>query len=118
MSFESSREKPQNLTVPTIDLNLNGNQAGATQFDIFFDNSILDYSTTQFSNTLSTNFKRNNGSSISLGSLNTNGGSISNITYKITFKPIKPINSILGLIDISNTEGVDVNGKTLAVKIL
>ena len=53
------------------------------------------------------------------GSLNTSGGVLDNTTtYKISFKPNKSIDSILGLISIGNTEAINIDGKNLNVKIL
>ena len=60
-----------------------------------------------------------NGNTISIGSLNTSGGILDNTTtYKISFKPNSSINSILGLVSISNTEAINIDGKNLNVKIL
>ena len=111
-------EKVGDSVIATINLNPNGNQIGATQFDVYFDNSILEFSRVEFNNTQSTNFDKNNGSYISLGSLNTSGGSISNIGYKIIFKPKAIITNILGLISIKNVETLNTNSIKLNVKVI
>jgi hypothetical protein len=54
---------------------------------------------------------------VNIGSLNTSGGSISNIGYKITFKPKTTITNILGLISIQNIETLGINLNKLSVKI-
>jgi hypothetical protein len=111
-------EKVGDSVVATINLNSNGNQIGATQFDVYFDNSILEYSSIQFSNTTSTNFGKNTGSVISLGSLNTSGGSISNIEYKVVFKPKTTITNLLGLISVKSVETINTSSNKLNVKVI
>jgi hypothetical protein len=111
-------EKVGDSIAATINLNANGNQIGATQFDVYFDNSILEYSSTQFTNTTSTNFAKNNNSYISLGSLNTSGGSISNIGYKVVFKPKTTITNLLGMISVKSVETIATNMNKLNVKVL
>ena len=110
-------EKVGDSVVLTIDVNMNGNQVGATQFDVFFDNSVLGYSSTKFSNTSSTNFSRNNGSSISVGSLNTSGGTIQNIKYTVSFKSKTTLTNLLGLISIKDVETLNNNMTKLNVTI-
>ena len=97
-------EKVGENIVATIIINPNGNQIGATQFDVYFDNSVLDFVKVEYKNTTSTNFGKNNGLFISVGSLNTSGGSISNIGYTITFKPKTTIGNILGLVSVKSVE--------------
>ena len=106
--------------VVTLKLDPLQQQVTGTQFILTFDNSVLNYSTTQFTTKGNvTNFAKLNSNIVSVGSLNTSGGVLDNTTtYKISFKPTKSINSILGLISISNTEAIDINGKNLIVKIL
>ena len=110
-------EKVGDSIIATIKIIPNGNEIGATQFIIHYDNSILNFSKVEFSNTQSTNFGKNNGSSISVGSLNTSGGSISNVGYKIIFKPKTTITNILGLISVQNIETLGINLNKLSVKI-
>lgn len=110
-------EKIDDNIVATILLNPNGNQIGATQFDVYFDNSVLEFSKVEFNNTQSTNFGRNNGSFISLGSLSTSGGSISNVGYKVIFKPKTTITNILGLISVKSVETLNTSLNKINVKI-
>jgi hypothetical protein len=111
-------EKVGDSVIATINLNANGNQIGATQFNVFFDNSVLDFVKTEYTNTKSTNFGKNNGTFISVGSLNTSGGSVDTIGYKITFKPKATITNILGLISVTSVETLGTNLNKLNVKIL
>jgi len=111
-------EKVGDSIIATIVVNPNGNQIGATQFDVYFDNSVLEYTSTQTTTTQSSNFNRSNGSFISVGSLNTSGGSISNIGYKITFKPKTTITNILGLISVKSVETLNTSLNKINVKVL
>ena len=111
-------EKVGDSVIATINVNSNGNQIGATQFNVYFDNSILEYSSVEFTNNTSTNFGRNNGSFVSLGSLSTTGGSISNIGYKVKFKPKTTITNLLGLISIKNVETLNTSLNNLIIKII
>jgi hypothetical protein len=110
-------EKVNDSIIATIKLIPNGNEIGATQFIVHYDNSVLDFSKVEFTNNQSTNFGKNNGQSVNIGSLNTSGGSISNIGYKITFKPKTTITNILGLISVQNVETLGINLNKLSVKI-
>jgi hypothetical protein len=111
-------EKIGENIIATIDVAPNGNEIGATQFDLFFDNTILDFVKVEYKNQSSVNFGKNNGSFISVGSLNTTGGSISNIGYKITFKPKATLTNILGLISVKSNETLNTNLNKLNVKVL
>jgi hypothetical protein len=104
--------------VATIKINSNGNQIGATQFDVHFDNSVLEYTQTTFNNNTSTNFSKNSGSVISLGSLNTSNGSIGDMEYKVVFKPKTTIGNILGLISVINVETIDTKSNKLNIKVI
>ena len=110
-------EKDGESIIATIVLNPNGNQIGATQFDVYFDNSILDFSKVEFNNTQSTNFGRNNGTFISIGSLSTSGGTISNIGYKVTFKPKTAVANLLGLISVKSVETLNTSLNKINVKV-
>jgi len=110
-------EKDGESIIATIVLNPNGNQIGATQFDVYFDNSILDFSKVEFNNTQSTNFGRNNGTFISIGSLSTSGGTISNIGYKVTFKPKTAVTNLLGLISVKSVETLNTSLNKINVKV-
>jgi hypothetical protein len=111
-------EKIEGNIVATIIVNSNGNSIGATQFDVYYDNSILDFSKVEFNNVQSTNFGRNNGSFVSLGSLSTSGGSISNIGYKVIFKPKSTVTNLLGLISIKSVETLNTSLNKINVKVL
>jgi hypothetical protein len=111
-------ERIGDSVIATIMINANGNQIGATQFDVYFDNSVLTFSSTQFTTSGGVNFSRNNGSFISLGSLNTSGGSISNIGYKVVFKPKSTITNLLGLISVKSTETLNTSLNKINVKVL
>jgi len=111
-------ERIGDSVVATIMINPNGNQIGATQFDVYFDNSVLSFSSTQFTTSGGANFSRNNGSFISLGSLNTSGGAISNIGYKVVFKPKSIITNLLGLISVKSTETLNTSLNKINVKVL
>ena len=111
-------EKVGENIVLSIVITPNGNQIGATQFDVYFDNSILDFIKVEYNNSQSTNFAKNNGSFISLGSLNTSGGSLSNIGYKVIFKPKSQITNTLGLITVKHNETLSTNLNKLNVKVL
>ena len=104
----------------TLKLNPLQQQVVGTQFLLTFDNTILNYSATGFTTKgNSTNFAKLSGNTLNIGSLNTSGGILDNTTiYKISFKPTNSINSILGLVSISNTEAINIDGKNLNVKIL
>lgn len=111
-------EKVGDDVITSIDVNPNGNEIGATQFEIYFDNSILEYLSTQFTTTSSINFSRKNDSYISVGSLNTSGGFITNIGYKINFKPKTTISNLLGLISVKCVETLDTSLKNIKVRVL
>ncbi len=110
-------EKQDDEVVAIIVVNPNGNQIGATQFDVYFDNTKLEYKTLQSTTTQSSNFARNNGSFVSIGSLNTSGGSISNIGYKVIFKPKETIGNLLGLISVKNVETLNTSLNKINIKI-
>lgn len=110
-------EKQDDEVVAIIVVNPNGNQIGATQFDVYFDKTKLEYKTLQSTTTQSSNFARNNGSFVSIGSLNTSGGSISNIGYKVIFKPKETIGNLLGLISVKNVETLNTSLNKINIKI-
>ena len=110
-------EKQGDEIVAIIVVNPNGNQIGATQFDVYFDNTKLEYKTLQSTTTQSSNFARNNSSFISVGSLNTSGGSISNIGYKIIFKAKESIGNLLGLISVKSIETLNTSLNKINVEV-
>jgi hypothetical protein len=99
----------------TIILNQNGNEVGATQFNVNFDNTVLDYVNTEFTNKNDVNFARKDVNSVNVGTLSTRGTPISNVSYKLTFNPKSKINNILGLISIKSIETIDTKSKQLKV---
>jgi hypothetical protein len=101
----------------TISVIPNGNQIGATQFEVSFDNSMLEYVKSEYDNKTDINFARNNGNSIGIGTLNTSGNAIGKTGYKLTFKPKSTLTNILGLISVKNVETIDTNLNKLTIKI-
>jgi hypothetical protein len=91
-----------------------------TQFNLNYDNTALKFEKVEFITKGSpTNFGTNKGSSITLGSLITDGSTTLDKTteYKITFLPLIGLNGILGLTSISNTDAVNKNGIQLKIKV-
>ena len=111
-------EKTDDDVILTIKMLPNGNQIGATQFNVFFDESILEFTNVTYDNNTITNFNRKNGSFLSLGSLSINGQPLTNIGYKMVFKQKTKVNNVLGLITVLNTEtlGLDMNKLTVKVQ--
>ena len=101
----------------TISVIPNGNQIGATQFEVSFDESVLEYVKSEYDNKTDINFARNNGNSIGIGTLNTSGNAIGKTGYKLTFKPKSTLTNILGLISVKNVETIDTNLNKLTIKI-
>ena len=89
------------------------------QLRINYDNKVISYTKTDINtNGSPSNFATNRGNFINIGSLNTDGSSISNATYRIVFKASQNLKGILGLISIDNIEVVDKNGIIVNTKIL
>ena len=104
--------------VATIKVNPNQNQLTGVQFSLNYDKSISYSSTSFVTKGTPTNFAKNTGNSVSVGSLNTSGGTLDNTTtYRVSFKNTSGNTNILGLVTISNYEGIDINGNNLNVKI-
>jgi hypothetical protein len=89
------------------------------QFQLNYDNSVLNYSGTYFKTTGSpTNFGVDKSTYINLGSLNTSGELLDGSTeYKVVFKLKNQIPNSLGLISISSTEAVNKDGKVMKIKM-
>ena len=90
------------------------------QFQLNYDNSILEFQKVDFTTKGNpTNFGTNKGNYITLGSLITDGSTILDKTteYKIIFAPKVGIQGILGLTSISATDAVNKQGTQLKVKI-
>ena len=104
----------------TISLDPLQQEVVGTQFQLNYDNTSLKFEKVEFATKGNpTNFGTNRGSSITLGSLITDGSTSLDKTteYKITFIPLIGINSMLGLTSISATDAVNKAGTQLKVKI-
>jgi hypothetical protein len=91
-----------------------------TQFNLNYDNTELKFEKVEFTTKgTPTNFGTNRGSSISLGSLITDGSTTLDKTtqYRIIFIPQNGLKSILGLVSIANTDAVSKSGTQLKVKV-
>jgi hypothetical protein len=91
-----------------------------TQFNLNYDNTILKFEKVEFATKGNpTNFGTNRGSSVSLGSLITDGSTTLDkaTEYRIIFTPQISLNSILGLTSISTTDAVSKNGTQLKIKV-
>jgi hypothetical protein len=128
MSTSTSNEIKANLmgeivggkVIITISLDPLQQEVVGTQFQLNYDNTVLSFEKVDFTTKGNpTNYGTNRGSSITLGSLITDGSTtLDNKTeYKITFIPLVGINSILGLTSVSITDAVNKNGTQLKVKI-
>jgi hypothetical protein len=106
--------------VITISLDPLQQEVVGTQFQLNYDNTSLKFEKVEFTTKGNpTNFGTDRGSSITLGSLISDGSTTLDKTteYKITFLPLIGINSILGLTSISTTDAVNKNGTQLKIKI-
>jgi hypothetical protein len=104
----------------TISLDPLQQEVVGTQFQLNYDNTALSFEKVDFTTKGNpTNFGANRGSSVTIGSLITDGSTtLDNKTeYKITFVPLIGINNILGLTSVSTTDAVNKNGTQLKVKI-
>lgn len=106
--------------VITISLDPLQQEVVGTQFQLNYDNTSLRFEKVEFvTKGNPTNFGTDRGSSVTLGSLITDGSTSLDKTteYKITFVPLIGINNILGLTSVSTTDAVNKDGKQLKVKI-
>jgi hypothetical protein len=104
----------------TISLDPLQHEVVGTQFQLNYDNTALSFEKVDFATKGSpTNFGTNRGSSITLGSLITDGSTLldNKTEYKITFVPLIGINSILGLTSVSTTDAVNKAGIQLKMKV-
>jgi hypothetical protein len=104
----------------TISLDPLQQEVVGTQFQLNYDNTSLSFEKVDFvTKGNPTNYGANRGSSITLGSLITDGSTtLDNKTeYKITFVPLIGINSILGLTSVSTTDAVNKSGNQLRIKV-
>jgi Lectin C-type domain len=106
--------------IVTISLDPLQQEVVGTQFNINYDNTSLKFEKVEFvTKGNPTNFGTDRGSSVTLGSLITDGSTTLDKTteYKITFLPLIGLNGTLGLTSISNTDAVNKNGTQLKIKI-
>jgi hypothetical protein len=106
--------------IVTITLDPLQQEVVGTQFNLNYDNTSLKYEKVEFiTKGNPTNFGTDRGSSITLGSLITDGSTTLDKTteYKITFIPLIGLNGTLGLTSISNTDAVNKNGTQLKIKV-
>jgi hypothetical protein len=94
-------------------------QVVGTQFRLNYDNTILTFEKVE-SKAKATNFGVNRGEYVNLGSLISDSTStLDNTTeYRVIFKLNKPVENILGLISVSNTDAVNSNGIQLKIKMI
>jgi len=89
-----------------------------TQFQLSYNNSILEFNKTEYKvSGTPTNYSANKGDYINLGSLNTDGSQITSATYRLLFKTKQKLNSVLGALSIASSEVVDKDGKSSTIKI-
>jgi hypothetical protein len=106
--------------VVTITLDPLQQEVVGTQFNLNYDNTVLEFQKVEFTTKGNpNNFGTDKGSSITFGSLITDGSTILDKTtqYKITFLPLGGLNGTLGLTSISLTDAVNKNGTQLKIKI-
>ena len=96
-----------------LNINLGKEDLVGTQFNIVYDNSILEFeSITYDSGNDMTNFSRSKDNKLWIGSLDYNGEKTikTGTPYKVVFNMITPVNNTAGLINYTVTEGVNANG--------
>ncbi len=102
----------------TISLDPLQQQVVGTQFQLNYDNSLLQFEKVEYTTKGNpTNFGTDKGTYVSLGSLITDGSTTLDKTteYKITFTPKNKIDGILGLTSISSTDAVNKDGTQLKI---
>ena len=108
------------VVIVTITLDPLQQQMVGTQFQLNYDNTVLDFKKVDFSTKGNpTNYSTDRGSYINLGSLITDGSATLDKTteYKITFIPKVNTTNILGLTSISATDAVSKDGTQLKVNL-
>ena len=106
--------------IVTISINPLQQELVGTQFQLDYDNTVLEFQKVDFiTKGNPTNFGANKGTYITLGSLITDGSTILDKTteYRITFVPKSGLNGTLGLTSISSTDAVNKAGTQLKVKL-
>lgn len=113
-------ENVNGKVVITISLDPLQQEVVGTQFQLNYDNTSLKFEKVDFTTKGNpTNFGTDRGSSVTLGSLITDGTTLLDKTteYKITFNILNGTKDILGLTSISTTDAVNKNGTQLKLKI-
>jgi hypothetical protein len=119
VDFYFETEQISDSVIATIQFKPTLQTIAGTQLRINYDNKIISYTKTDINtNGSPSNFATNRGNFVNIGSLNTDGSSISNATYRIVFKANQNLKGILGLISIDNIEVVDNNGIIVNTRIL
>ena len=106
--------------VITITLDPLQQQVVGTQFQLDYDNTSLQFEKVEFvTNSKSTNFGKDMGTYVNVGSLIMDGSSTldKKTEYKITFLPLVGIQGTLGLTSISSTDAVNKDGTQLKVNM-
>jgi hypothetical protein len=106
--------------IVTITLDPLQQEVVGTQFNMNYDNEALKFEKVEFTTKgAPTNFGTDKGSSITFGSLITDGSTTLDKTtqYKITFLPLMGLSDTLGLTSISLTDAVSKSGTQLKIKV-
>jgi hypothetical protein len=106
--------------IVTITLDPLQQELVGTQFNMNYDKEALKFEKIEFTTKgTPTNFGTDKGSSITFGSLITDGSTTLDKTtqYKITFLPLMGLNDTLGLTSITLTDAVSKSGTQLKVKV-
>ncbi len=106
--------------IVTITLDPLQQEVVGTQFNLNYDNTALKFEKVEFmTKGTPTNFGTDRGSSVTFGSLITDGSTTLDKTteYKITFLPLIGLNGTLGLTSVSLTDAVNKSGRQLKVKV-
>jgi hypothetical protein len=95
------------LEIPQNNMNISG-----TQFKVYFDNTKLEYQSSEYSNTSISNFSSKRDNYINIGSFSSDGSQTLNggMIYKLKFKSNSELNSTLGLVVIGFSELVNKDG--------
>lgn len=119
VDFYFETEQIGDSVIATIQFKPTLQTIAGTQLRVNYDNKIISYTKTDINtNGSPSNFATNRGNFVNIGSLNTDGSSISNATYRMVFKANENLKGILGLISIDNIEVVDKNGTIVNTRIL
>jgi hypothetical protein len=106
--------------VVTITLDPLQQEVVGTQFNMNYDKEALKFEKVEFTTKgTPTNFGTDKGTSITFGSLITDGSTTLDKTtqYKITFLPLMGLSDTLGLTSITLTDAVSKSGTQLKVKV-